>query len=77
MSNMSYCRFENTSNDLQECIDALAGIKKFDELSDSEMQKAQEMYDQCQTYMRLFEEQEEAEEEEAEEEEEEDNEEDN
>ena len=23
MSNMSYCRFENTARDLQECIDAL------------------------------------------------------
>jgi len=21
MANMSYCRFENTSNDLQECVD--------------------------------------------------------
>jgi len=21
MSNMSYCRFENTANDLQECVD--------------------------------------------------------
>lgn len=24
MSNMSYCRFQNTANDLQDCIDALA-----------------------------------------------------
>jgi len=23
MPNMSYCRFENTSNDMQECIEAL------------------------------------------------------
>jgi len=23
MSNMSYCKFENTDNDLQECLDAL------------------------------------------------------
>jgi len=23
MANMSYCRFENTDNDLQECLDAL------------------------------------------------------
>lgn len=23
MANMSYCRFENTSNDLQDCVDAL------------------------------------------------------
>ncbi len=23
MSNMSYCRFENTSDDLQDCLDAI------------------------------------------------------
>lgn len=23
MPNMSYCRFENTANDLQDCVDAL------------------------------------------------------
>ncbi len=23
MGNMSYCRFENTSNDLQDCLDAI------------------------------------------------------
>ena len=23
MSNMSYCRFENTSNDLEDCIEAI------------------------------------------------------
>ncbi len=24
MSNMSYCRFENTTQDMQDCLDALA-----------------------------------------------------
>lgn len=27
MSNMSYCRFQNTSDDLAECLDALEGQK--------------------------------------------------
>lgn len=34
MSNMSYCRFENTYNDLQDCYDALVeagSIEKYEE----------------------------------------------
>ena len=26
MGNMSYCRFENTSNDLMDCMEALEGL---------------------------------------------------
>jgi len=26
MSNMSYCRFENTASDLQDCLDAVEDI---------------------------------------------------
>lgn len=33
MSNMSYCRFENTYGDLQDCLEAL---NEQDELSESE-----------------------------------------
>lgn len=33
MSNMSYCRFENTYKDLKDCLDAL---NHQDELSESE-----------------------------------------
>lgn len=39
MSNMSYVRFENTYNDLQDCYDALSD-KSFDELSESERKYA-------------------------------------
>ena len=28
MSNMSYCRFENTARDLEECVDALYNEEK-------------------------------------------------
>ena len=35
MSNMSYCRFENTSNDLSECLDAIYNGET-DELNDYE-----------------------------------------
>jgi hypothetical protein len=33
MANMSYCRFENTANDLRDCRDAM---RDEDELSESE-----------------------------------------
>ena len=26
MGNMSYCRFENTSNDLEDCLEAMGGF---------------------------------------------------
>lgn len=36
MANMSYCMFENTYRDLQDCFEALAS-KNLDELSESEI----------------------------------------
>lgn len=41
MSNMSYCRFQNTSGDLAECLDALEQQK---ELSDDEHRAAYRMF---------------------------------
>jgi hypothetical protein len=35
MSNMSYCRFENTTRDLDDCLDALQN-EPVNELSDTE-----------------------------------------
>ena len=32
MSNMSYCRFENTSNDFEDCLDALYNIATKEDL---------------------------------------------
>ena len=32
MSNMSYCRFENTSNDLEDCVGAMAEAKTMKEM---------------------------------------------
>ena len=61
MSNMSYCRFTNTSYDLQDCIDALenydldeeAGYKN---LSREERGKADEIREQCEIYIRIYDE---------------------
>ena len=67
MSNMSYCRFQNTSNDLQDCIDSLDNFDASEEeglssLSENERRAAEDMYQQCETYIRIFEEAEEEEE---------------
>jgi phage host-nuclease inhibitor protein Gam len=43
---MSYCRFENTYGDLQDCYDALAE-KDLDELSESEKKYAKKLIKMC------------------------------
>ena len=51
MSNMSYCRFENTNNDLADCEDALEQMinDQTDELhlSDRELRAAQDLVARC------------------------------
>ena len=46
MSNMSYCRFENTSKDLQDCYDSLTD-KGMDDLSESERKCCKELISLC------------------------------
>ena len=67
---MSYCRFQNTSKDLQDCIDALDNygddlVEDEDgltNLSNNERRAAEDIRQQCETYIRIFDEAEEAEE---------------
>lgn len=48
MSNMSYCRFENTLHDLGDCLEALEeGALDRRELSDSERESALELIEMC------------------------------
>jgi hypothetical protein len=48
MSNMSYCRFENTLPDLIDCAEALENIDgNLAELSKSEAKKANELIQLC------------------------------
>ena len=60
MSNMSYCRYQNTSQDLQDCIDNLDSPEyedeKLENLSRSERSAAEDMREQCETYIRLYDE---------------------
>ena len=45
MSNMSYCRFQNTLQDMQDCLNAMRGASSISDmnLSDDEYQAFQEM----------------------------------
>ena len=48
MGNMSYCRFENTSKDLGDCIDAVEN-NELDELSTYEVSGLKDLLDYCET----------------------------
>lgn len=50
--NMSYCRFENTFNDLQDCLNALEELEK---TSDREMSYMQKIADICEDYIKAHE----------------------
>lgn len=47
MSNMSYCRFENTLGDLRDCYHAL---REGERLSLTEFKAAQELFRLCTTF---------------------------
>lgn len=59
MANMSYCRFRNTFNDLNDCVCTIHDIvwgECEDDVSSEEKRAAQQMYDLCQQYISLYEE---------------------
>jgi hypothetical protein len=48
MTNMSYCRFQNTVGDLEDCQDALDNGALFDEdMSDEEQRAARRLVRMC------------------------------
>ena len=55
--NMSYCRFQNTSQDLQDCIDAVDEMRYQDEgefeLSKQERNALEEMIEQARYYSEI------------------------
>lgn len=53
MSNMSYCRFQNTQSDLNDCVGALEGAHDLTqlELSNDEMGAMHTMAQQCQEFL--------------------------
>lgn len=58
MSNMSYCRFQNTSLDLQDCIDAING-GEINDLSRDEQQAFIDLIMKCKEVAENFEDQDE------------------
>lgn len=59
MSNMSYCRFENTSQDLGDCLDAIEN-NELDELSSYEISGLRDLLEYCEAILEYKEEIEEA-----------------
>lgn len=53
MANMSYCRFQNTSNDLRDCVNTLEE-EDYPESRD-ELAAAKWMYSLCQRYINAYE----------------------
>ena len=50
MSNMSYCRFENTSKDLGDCLDAIENNEIHD-LGDCEYEGIRDILDYCEAIL--------------------------
>jgi len=50
MANMTYCRFQNTLKDLQDCFDAL-NDEPIDELSGDELASAKDMLLLCEEFI--------------------------
>jgi len=48
MPNMSYCRFQNTYADVEDCTDA---VEAREELSESELRYAKAMYKACKEFV--------------------------
>jgi hypothetical protein len=53
MSNMSYCRFENTSNDLRDCVDVMEEAYDLPDLdlSKSELSSLKYMRKLCEKFL--------------------------
>lgn len=53
MPNMSYCRFENTSRDLRDCVNALEDIF-WEGISKREWHYAKTIRNLCEEYLEAF-----------------------
>ena len=50
MGNMSYCRFKNTSMDLQDCLEAIEN-NEIEDLVDYEYEGIQDILDYCEAIL--------------------------
>ena len=56
MSNMSYCRFENTARDLKDCVYAIENGEHTEDLSSYERNGLRELLDYCEEIFHMKEE---------------------
>lgn len=56
MSNMSYCRFQNTGSDFEDCIEAMEEAMWIGgmDLSEEEARAMDEMYEQAQRFIEKY-----------------------
>ena len=56
MPSMSYCKFENTSIELTQCVDAMENARDMDDLdlNSYEQDAFREMYALCKAYINEF-----------------------
>lgn len=56
MPNMSYCQFENTVLDMDQCQTVVEGLfnADHDPLSESELRNAKALAQQCRNFLELF-----------------------
>jgi hypothetical protein len=53
MGNMSYCRFQNTASDLNDCVESLE-MDGIESLSPNEQQSAVQMARLCEEYLDAY-----------------------
>ena len=53
MSNMSYCRFQNTAMDLADCVEALENYWDMDDLSRDEINGLEDLLDYAQSIVHM------------------------
>lgn len=56
MPSMSYCVFENTSGDMNQCLNKMSEAHDIDDLDMNEYEQAafRRMYEQCQEYIARY-----------------------
>lgn len=55
MANMSYCRFRNTEQDFNDCVDVIGNIESIDDLSNAERKAAERLYHLANEYVAYYE----------------------
>lgn len=54
MGNMSYCRFENTERDLQECLDELHEIGGLSEVDEDDKEDVKKLIELCKEMVEYY-----------------------